>query len=71
MLVKSEDYLEDSFHIDILLFKDNRIELWLEGTSKEELLDEMISTTEVEAILDLSFEYAFTLNNQVEYSLHI
>ncbi len=69
--MKSEDYLEDSFHIDILLFKDNRIELWLEGTSKEELLDEMISTTEVEAILDLSFEYAFTLNNQVEYSLHI
>lgn len=62
------DYMLDmEHHINRLLDKDTIIELWLNNTTKEELLEEMMLNDDVEDILDLSPDYAFTLTNGVEY----
>ena len=59
--------LDMEHHINRLLDKDTIIELWLNNTTKEELLEEMMLNDDVEDILDLSPDYAFTLTNGVEY----
>lgn len=67
--VKNElDYMLDiETHIDRLFDKDTIIDFWLNSTTKEELIKEMMLDDDVEEILDLSPEYAFTLSNGIEY----
>ena len=43
------------------------IDMWLNNTSKEEVLEEILMSDDIEDILNLSPEYAFTLNNGIEY----
>ena len=64
---KLEDILESSYEIDRLFDKDQIIDFWLEGTSKNELIEEMMYDTEIEDILDIDPEYCFTLSNDKEY----
>lgn len=54
-------------HIDRLLDKDMLIDMWLNNTSKEEVLEEILMSDDIEDILDLSPEYAFTTTNGIEY----
>ena len=62
------DYmLSTDFHIDRLFDKDTIIDFWLNNTTKEELIKEMMLDDDVEDILDLSPEYAFTLTDGSEY----
>lgn len=62
------DYMLDTeYHIDRLFDKDTIIDFWLNNTTKDELIKEIILNDDVEDILDLSPEYAFTLNNGIEY----
>lgn len=62
------DYMLDmEIHIDRLFDKDAIIDLWLNNTTKEELLEEIMLNDDVEEILDLSPDYAFTLSNGIEY----
>lgn len=64
---KLEDMLESSYDIDRLFDKEQIIDFWMEGTSKNELIDEMIGSTEIEDILDLDTDYCFTFSNDKEY----
>lgn len=43
------------------------IDMWLNNTSKEEVLEEILMSDDIEDILNLSPEYAFTLANGIEY----
>ena len=62
------DYMLDmEIHIDRLFDKDAIIDFWLNNTTKEELLEEIMKNDDVEEILDLSPDYAFTLSNGIEY----
>ena len=62
------DYmLSTNFHIDRLFDKESIIDFFLNNTTKEELIKEMMLDGDVEDILDLSPEYAFTLTDGSEY----
>ena len=62
------DYMLDmEYHLDRLLDKDMIIDMWLNNTTKEELLEEIMLNDDVEDILDLSPDYAFTLTNGTKY----
>ena len=66
------DYMLDTeYHIDRLFDKDAIIDFWLNNTTKEELIKEMMLDDDVEDILDLSPEYAFTLTDGSEYVFSI
>lgn len=59
--------LDMEYHLDRLLDKDMIIDMWLNKTTKEELLEEIILNDDIENILDLSSDYAFTLTNGLVY----
>lgn len=59
--------LSSEFHIDRLIDKDMIIDMWLNNTSKEEVIEEILMSDDIEDILDLSPEYAFTTTNGIEY----
>ena len=62
------DYmLSTEYHIDRLFDKETIIDFFLNSTTKEELIKEMMLDDDVEYILDLSPEYAFTLADVSEY----
>lgn len=62
------DYMLDmEYHLDRLLDKDMIIDMWLNNTTKEDLLEEIMLNDDVEDILDISPDYAFTLTNGIEY----
>lgn len=62
------DYMLDmEYHLDRLLDKEIIIDMWLNNTTKEELLEEIMLNDDVEDILDISPDYAFTLTNGIEY----
>ncbi|HBF1865567.1 TPA: hypothetical protein P5Q40_003495 [Clostridioides difficile] len=62
-----ETMLSMEHHIDRLLHKDMLIDMWLNNTSKEEVIEEILMSDDIEDILNLSPEYAFTLANGIEY----
>lgn len=43
------------------------IDMWLNNTSKEELIEEIVQNNDIEEILELQPEYAFTLSNNKNY----
>lgn len=59
--------LSSEFHIDRLLEKDILIDMWLNNTSKEDVIEEILMSDDIEDMLDLSPEYAFTTTNGIEY----
>lgn len=59
--------LDMESHIDRLLDKDMIIDMWLNNTLKEEVLEEILMSDDIEDILDLSPEYAFTTTNGIKY----
>lgn len=62
------DYMLDmEEHLNRLLDKDMIIDMWLNNTTKEELLEEIMLNDDIEDILDISPDYAFTLTNGIEY----
>lgn len=62
------DYMLDmEYHLDRLLDKDMIIDMWLNNTTKEELLEEVMLNDDIEDILGISSDYAFTLTNGIEY----
>lgn len=62
------DYMLDmEYHLDRLLDKEMIIDIWLNNITKEELLEEIMLNDDIEDILDLSPDYAFTLTNGTKY----
>lgn len=59
--------LDSEYHIDRLFDKEMIIDMWINDTSKEELIEEIVQNNDIEEILELQSEYAFTLNNNTDY----
>lgn len=62
-----EDMLDMEYHVDRLLDKDIIIDMWINGTTKEEIIEEIVDNSEVEEILELNPQYAFTTSKGYEY----
>ncbi|MEG2985135.1 MAG: hypothetical protein RR835_10565 [Peptostreptococcaceae bacterium] len=61
-----EDRLEQEYYVDKLFSKDQVIEMWIEGTTKEEMVQEIVDNDSLEEVLELYPQYAFTMNG-IEY----
>ncbi len=59
--------LDSEYHIDRLFDKEMIIDMWINDTSKEELIEEIVQNNDIEEILELQSDYAFTLNNNTDY----
>lgn len=64
---KLEYMLEDEYFVDKLLDKDSLIEYWMHGTSKEEIIEELVNGIEIEELLDFSMETILTNEYGEEY----
>lgn len=62
-----EDMLDIEYHVDRLLDKEIIIDMWINGTTKEEIIEELVDNSEVEEILELNPQYAFTTSKGYEY----
>ena len=48
-----DDMLDDAIHVDALIDKDSLVEYWMEKTSKEEVIDDLIRGKNIEELLGL------------------
>lgn len=48
-----DDMLDDAIHVDSLIDKDSLAEYWIEQTSKEEVIDDLIKGNNIEELLGL------------------
>ena len=48
-----DDMLDDAIHVDALIDKDSLVEYWIEQTSKEEVIDDLIRGSNIEELLGL------------------
>ena len=51
-----DDMLDDAIHVDSLIDKDSLAEYWIEQTSKEEVIDDLIRGNNIEELLGLDSE---------------
>ena len=51
-----DDMLDDSIHVNALIDKDSLVEYWIEQTSKEEVIDDLIRGNNIEELLGLAPE---------------
>ncbi|HBG3821705.1 TPA: hypothetical protein KQC85_003147 [Clostridioides difficile] len=62
-----ETMLDDENIIDRLFDKDMIIDFWLNKTDKYELIDEILQNDDLEEVLDINLEYAFTIGSGIQY----
>lgn len=51
-----DDMLDDAIHVNALIDKDSLVEYWIEQTSKEEVIDDLIRENNIEELLGLVTE---------------
>ena len=51
-----DDMLDDAIHVDALIDKDSLVEYWIDQTSKEEVIDDLIRGNNIEELLGLAPE---------------
>ena len=51
-----DDMLDDAIHVDSLMDKDSLVEYWIEQTSKEEVIDDLIRGNNIEELLGFAPE---------------
>ncbi len=51
-----DDMLDDALYVDSLIDKDSLVEYWIEQTSKEEVIDDLIRGNNIEELLGLAPE---------------
>lgn len=51
-----DDLLDDAIYVDSLIDKDSLVEYWIEQTSKEEVIDDLIRGSNIEELLGLDPE---------------
>ena len=66
---KLEYMLEDEYFIDKLLDKDSLIEYWMNGKSKDDVIQELIDGIEIEELLDFSMD-TIMINEYGEEYVH-
>lgn len=66
---KLEYMLEDEYFVDKLLDKDSLIEYWMNGKSKDDVIQELIDGIEIEELLDFSMD-TIMINEYGEEYIH-
>ncbi len=61
-----EDRLEQEYYVDKLFEKEIIIEMWINGTTKDDMIEEIIHNGSIEETLELYPQYAFNIN-ETEY----
>lgn len=61
-----EERLKDEFWVDNMFTKDDIVEMWVNETTKDEVLREILDNTDLEEALELYPQYAFSING-VDY----
>ena len=51
-----DELLDDAIYVDSLIDKDSLVEYWIEQTSKEEVIDDLIRGSNIEELLGLAPE---------------
>lgn len=64
---KLETMLDDSYFVDKLLDKDALIEYFINGTSKDEVIRELVNGIEIEELLDMNIQSIFENNYKQRY----
>lgn len=62
-----DDMLDDAIHVDSLIDKDSLAEYWIEQTSKEEVIDDLIRGNNIEELLGLIPETIY----EDEYEMYL
>lgn len=58
-----EERLKDEFWVDTLFTKDDVVEMWVNETTKEEAIEQMLESNDIEEVLGLEPQYAFSIND--------
>lgn len=66
---KLEYMLDDEYFVDKLLDKDSLIEYWMNGKSKDDVIEELIDGIEIEELLDFSMD-TIMINEYGEEYVH-
>lgn len=64
---KLETILNDSYYVDKILDKDSLIEYFINGTSKDEVIRELVNGIEIEELLDMNIQTIFEDNYNQNY----
>ena len=57
-----EDRLNQEYYVDKLFDKENIIEMWIEGITKGQMIQEIVDNDNLEEVLELYPQYAFTID---------
>ena len=57
-----EDRLDQEYYVDKLFDKENIIEMWIEGITKGQMIQEIVDNDNLEEVLELYPQYAFSIN---------
>ena len=56
-----EDRLEQSYYVD-KIFRETIVDMWIDGTTKEQAIEEIFDNNDLEEVLELYPQYAFSIN---------
>lgn len=66
-----DEILDDAIHVDYLIDKDSLVEYWIEQTSKEEVIDDLIRGNNIEELLWLVPEAIEEVKKEIEDTFSI
>ena len=61
-----EDRLDQSYYVDKIFEKETIVEMWIDGITKEQMIEEIVDSNDLEEVLELYPQYAFSIN-EVDY----
>ena len=61
-----EDRLDQSYYVDKIFEKETIVEMWIDGITKEQMIEEIVDSNDLEEVLELFPQYAFSING-VDY----
>lgn len=61
-----EDRLDQSYYVDKIFEKETIVEMWIDGITKEQMIEEIVDSNDLEEVLELYPQYAFSING-VDY----
>ena len=64
-----DDLLDDAIYVDSLIDKDSLVEYWIEQTSKEDVIDDLIRGSNIEELLGLAPETVYAESYPYEEDL--
>lgn len=61
-----EDRLDQSYYVDKIFEKETIVDMWIDGITKEQIIEEIVDSNDLEEVLELYPQYAFSING-VDY----